>query len=159
MAESVVVEIVTDPTPTVIEAVAALEESTFGRGGLNEWHLPVIARRGRLYIARVGETEMVGAASLIRSWEDSAAFLFDLVVEREWRRRGVGRRLMTAIVEGLKTDGIRRLELTVAPENDAALALYRGFGLNETAFFPQEYGGGMDRVMLTLVLEDSDDRR
>lgn len=157
MVAGVVVELVTEPNSAVIDSIAALEENTFGRGGLNEWHLPVIARQGRLYLARAGQTEVVGAASLIRSWETGTAFLFDLAVTREWRRRGVGRRLMTAAVEGLKRDGIRRLELTVAPQNGPALALYSGFGMRKTAFLPKEYGDGTDRILLRLELEAGND--
>ncbi len=159
-ATGVVVEIVKEPVPGVVEAVTALEETTFGRGGLNEWHLPAIIRQGRLYVARADETKIVvGAASLIRSWETGIAFLLDLAVAREWQRRGVGRRLMAAVVEGLKRDGIRCLELTVAPENGPALALYNGLGMTKAAYLPEEYGVGTDRILLRLELGDGNDGR
>lgn len=160
MAAGVVVELVKEPALAIIESVTALEENAFGRGGLNEWHLPVIARQGRLYVARANETKVVvGAASLIRSWETGIAFLFDLAVAREWRRRGVGRRLMAAVVEELKRDGIRCLELTVAPENGPALALYNGLGMTKAAYLPEEYGGGADRILLRLELGNGNDER
>lgn len=52
-----------------------------------------------------------------------------LSVHDAWRRRGIGTRMMTALIDAAdRWYGLRRLELRVFAGNDAALALYRNFG-------------------------------
>jgi L-phenylalanine/L-methionine N-acetyltransferase len=49
-------------------------------------------------------------------------------VSAQWRRKGVGRELMTAVLEWAPTAGIKRIELYVYARNAAAIGLYEKFG-------------------------------
>src|SRR3712207_1968164 len=49
-----------------------------------------------------------------------------------WRRRGLGRRLMSALVERARAYGLRALSLDVLAENAAAIRLYEGAGMRVT---------------------------
>jgi GNAT superfamily N-acetyltransferase len=46
-----------------------------------------------------------------------------------WRRRGLGRRLMSALLERARGYGLRHLQLEVLAGNDAALGLYESAGM------------------------------
>lgn len=46
-----------------------------------------------------------------------------------WRRRGLGRRLMSTLLERARAYGLRRLSLDVLAENAAAIRLYEGAGM------------------------------
>lgn len=46
-----------------------------------------------------------------------------------WRRRGLGRRLMSALLERARANGLRHLSLDVLAENKAAIRLYEGAGM------------------------------
>ncbi len=151
---NLVVKQIAKPDTEIIARVAALEEETFGRGGLNEWHLPVIVRHGRLYVLVEGE-ELVGAASLVRDWNAANAYLFDLVVEPAARRRGRGRFLMEKVIAALAAEGVEELELTVAPENEAAVSLYKQLGFKATGTLREEYGKGQDRWSMSLKIARS----
>lgn len=152
------IERIDGPNAAEIASVASIEAECFGRGGLNEWHLPVIARQGRLYIAKEAEIP-IGAASIVRSWDPSRAFLFDLVVDPRRRRRGVAASLMETIIRELGSEGLSCLELTLAPENRAAFGLYGGFGFKPVADLPDEYGPGRHRRLLRLDLWDAGEKR
>jgi ribosomal-protein-alanine N-acetyltransferase len=149
--DKLTVRLIESPDTDTIARIAALEEEAFGRGGLNEWHLPVIARHGRLYILKYGE-KIIGAASLIRDWEAGRAFLFDFVIEKDARGRGYGRFLMEQLLVELKEQGIERLELTVAPDNIEAINLYKGSGFQKSAVLADEYGCGEDRWLMSLLI-------
>jgi ribosomal protein S18 acetylase RimI-like enzyme len=56
-------------------------------------------------------------------------WLEDLFVERDARRAGLGRALVTAAFERAEQRGCRRMELDVDEDNTAALAFYRTLGL------------------------------
>jgi ribosomal protein S18 acetylase RimI-like enzyme len=56
-------------------------------------------------------------------------YVRNVVVDRAARRRGVGRLLMEAAAEQLRSHGKRSWRLNVRPENGAALALYARMGM------------------------------
>jgi GNAT superfamily N-acetyltransferase len=49
-----------------------------------------------------------------------------------WRRKGLGRRLMSALLERARGCGLRHLQLEVLAGNDAARRLYEGVGMRVT---------------------------
>jgi GNAT superfamily N-acetyltransferase len=53
----------------------------------------------------------------------------DLFVRPSWRRHGVARALLSALVGEARDRGCRSLDVEVGEHNVAALALYRQFGL------------------------------
>jgi len=54
-----------------------------------------------------------------------------LIVDPARRRTGVGRRLVTELVELARTSGRAACFIRVAPGNDGALALYRAAGFED----------------------------
>jgi GNAT superfamily N-acetyltransferase len=56
-----------------------------------------------------------------------------LYVDRAFRGRGIGRLLVSAILDRAKRAGYRRMRLDSVPELGAAVAMYRSFGFVPTA--------------------------
>jgi RimJ/RimL family protein N-acetyltransferase len=52
----------------------------------------------------------------------------DMLVVSTHRRRGVGSALLDEALRWARSHGVERIELSVYPNNDAAIALYRRFG-------------------------------
>ena len=61
-----------------------------------------------------------------------AGVLHDVMVDPEYRRRGVGRALLDATLEFLKSRGAPRVVLTTAEHNDPAQRLFAGVGFRRT---------------------------
>jgi ribosomal protein S18 acetylase RimI-like enzyme len=59
---------------------------------------------------------------------NKAAHVFLLHVDTDRRRRGVGRQLLQAAEQRAIEDGYPRITLSVDPENEAAIALYKSCG-------------------------------
>jgi ribosomal-protein-alanine N-acetyltransferase len=59
------------------------------------------------------------------------AEVLNLAVAPAFRRRGVARALLAALLDALEARGARSLFLEVRASNSAALALYRAFGFRE----------------------------
>jgi len=49
-------------------------------------------------------------------------------VHPDFHRRGIGRALMQHLIDHARAHALKRLELQVRSDNDAAIALYRGLG-------------------------------
>lgn len=148
-----VIEIKDVDSDTLAELVA-LEEEAFGRGGLNEWVIPVIMRYGRVFML-FKDGQIVGGAELIKDWSNfDLTFLVSFAVKQGHRSKGWGKFFLSEIIERLRKEGLNSLYLTVSPQNEAALALYRKLGFLEVAFLPAEYGKKEDRLLMGLRLGD-----
>ncbi len=63
------------------------------------------------------------------------AYLYDLEVRREHRRRGLGRALLERAIEYCRRNGYDRIGLRVELRNSAALRLYLRAGFRPSALF------------------------
>lgn len=90
-------------------------------------------RRGRFHVL-VAEADhhVVGYASIIAGYNtDTAApelWMLDLFVVRAWRRRGVGRALVTAVAREAGRRGVTSLGWGVRGSNTGARHFYRRLG-------------------------------
>ena len=79
-----------------------------------------------------------------------------MLVEKEWRRRGVGSALLNVAIERARRDGLHKLSLEVFPHNAAGLALYRKCGFVEEGRRVKHYrratGELWDSIVMGLLL-------
>lgn len=76
-------------------------------------------------------------------------------VKRDWRRKGVGRELLTAALEWAPTAGIKRIELYVYARNAPAIALYESHGFaveGQRKAFIHEPDGYVDDLVMARLL-------
>ncbi|MDR3037826.1 MAG: ribosomal protein S18-alanine N-acetyltransferase [Candidatus Adiutrix sp.] len=76
--------------------------------------------------------------------------LLNLAVRPEYRRRGLARRLLKAMLDLGRHAGAATVFLEVRPTNAEALALYHSFGFRVTGRRPKYYDDGEDAHLMTL---------
>src|SRR5215469_2839509 len=89
-----------------------------------------LAERGAILLAEAGD-QVIGVLDLWAGERDDNRHMghFGMSVARDWRGRGVGRRLLTrAIEEARAWPGFCRLELECVAWNAPAIALYESVG-------------------------------
>jgi ribosomal-protein-alanine N-acetyltransferase len=80
----------------------------------------------RVYlVARIGPN-VVGYAGLMTVAEDG--HITTVAVDPQWHRRGVGTRLLLALLDQAVARGVHDVTLEVRMSNAAAQTMYRGFG-------------------------------
>ena len=70
-----------------------------------------------------------------QSWKelrDRAGFIHDVVVDESKRRRGIAESLLSAAVEWLQKQGVPRVVLWTAEQNDSAQRLFTKLGFRRT---------------------------
>lgn len=150
------VRLISEVDKDAISQVNVLEHEIFGKGGLNEWHLPFIIRFGRLFVLEL-DGRVAGAAELVKAWNNPLdAYLIGISVNKLFRGLGYGRYFLKSVIMTLKDDGVRRLLLTADEANHAALNLYRGVGFKIVGNLPNEYGPETDRLLMQLDLSEAD---
>ena len=120
-----------------------------------------LGARGPRHPVLVAEADggVVGWASLnvfnARRAYDHVADL-SLYVEREWRGRGVGRRLLDALVTRAIELGYHKLVLAAFPWNAAGMRAYGRAGFREVGIYREQGrldGRWVDTVVMEKILE------
>jgi [ribosomal protein S18]-alanine N-acetyltransferase len=78
------------------------------------------------------------------------AWILRLRVSEPYRRRHIGLDLLHTLLAEYFRRGISIIQLSVAPENTTAQALYRKFGFEVKAFCKGYFGDGEDRIIMEL---------
>ncbi len=106
-----------------------------------------------------GGPEVVGWGSLNvfnprRAYDHVADF--SLYVERAWRGRGVGGRLLDALVARARALGYHKLVLAAFPFNEGGMRAYRRAGFREVGIYREQGrldGRWVDTVIMEKILE------
>lgn len=92
--------------------------------------------RAHVFVAEDELGRVVGmvSAQLVTSTAEGAlsAWVEDMVVAKEYRRQGLGRRLLEAALEWSAGQGATRAQLLVDTDNEPGLAFYRRLGWRAT---------------------------
>jgi ribosomal-protein-alanine N-acetyltransferase len=105
--------------------------------------------------AAAGEKRIVGYI-FFRFIADEV-HIFRLAVDPEWRRQGIGTRLVTECLQSARRRGSSAAILEVRPSNPEAIALYRQFGFREISRRLGYYSDSReDALILKLELNKED---
>jgi RimJ/RimL family protein N-acetyltransferase len=79
-----------------------------------------------------------------------------MLVDRDWRGRGVGSALVRAGIDWARDQGLHKVSLEVFTHNEAAIALYRKSGFAEEGRRPGQYrrasGELWDSIVMGMLL-------
>jgi len=81
--------------------------------------------------------------------------LLNLAVRPEYRRQGLARRLLTAMLARGREAGVETVFLEVRASNRAALALYESLGFAAVCQRPDYYDDGEDALLMTLITSEA----
>jgi RimJ/RimL family protein N-acetyltransferase len=106
-----------------------------------------------VYVAEAEDGTIVGRLSIARDQHPASRHVADLglMVAQSHRRQGIGRALLAAAVDWARENDVRKLELHVFPYNEAAIALYEGFGFVAEGYRKKHYRQGEELVDAILM--------
>ena len=133
----------------IADRIATFETEPRTAAQIEEW----LTERHLVMVAETGETEVVAfAASFPYSNRPCYAGIgeFSVYVRRNYRGRGAGRTVLTALIEAAKAAGLHKLTSRVFPENAASRALVKGLGFEEIGIHRRH--GQLDGRWLDCVI-------
>ena len=145
----------------IADRIATFETEPRSARQIAEW----FTGRQLVIVAEIEETGPVAfAASFPYSARPCYAGVgeFSVYVAREYRGRGAGRAVLTALIEAATAAGLYKLTSGVFPENAASRAVLKGLGFAETGI-NRRHGqlGGVwrdcvivERLLDTITAED-----
>ena len=118
--------LISEMMPEDIPEVAALERQTFSVPWSENGFLTSLQSPDTLYLTVRQEGRLAGYCGLLQSFDE--ADIMNVAVAPEFRNRGVGRRMLSALMDRGRKRGILRYTLEVRQSNAAALHLYEKLG-------------------------------
>jgi ribosomal-protein-alanine N-acetyltransferase len=79
--------------------------------------------------------------------------ILNVAVHPDWRRRGIGRGLVEAVLEEAREEGAARDTLEVRRYNTPAIALYERLGIRGVGERRNYYGAGEDALLMEKDVE------
>lgn len=128
---------VTEMKPEHVAQVAALEKLCFADPWSemsiaseleNIWSYWLVAVCGEQVVGYIGSQSSIDETDVM-----------NVAVHPDWRRRGIGERLITALVEALKFRGSHALLLEVRASNSPAISLYEKLGFQQVGLRKNYY--------------------
>ncbi len=142
--------------PEELPKIVAIERKSY----LFPWSEQIFRSciRHRDYACRVAEVEGEIVGYGILSLGAGEAHVMNLCVAPEWRGRGIGRAILTHLLQLAREAGAKEVFLEVRPSNRRALQLYRRMGFVEVGtrrgYYPAEWGRE-DAIVMAKPLSPS----
>ncbi|MDO5301388.1 MAG: GNAT family N-acetyltransferase [Tissierellia bacterium] len=141
---------INDIDPQTLKKLLEFGESVFGEDSFDSFGIVSQIHYGQVYaLLNKDRSELVGLAAFHRSWEDrDMAFLSDYAINEEAQGLSIGTRFLSRVLSQLHYQGIERVRLNVATDNDPAIAMYSNVGFEHHDFKEALYGKGEDRYTM-----------
>ena len=148
----------TPATTADIETLIAIENRCFPwPWGRLSFEGELAGRGGGSLAARAttssGDEELI--AYLFYRFIADEVHIFRVAVSPEWRRQGIGSRLVVECLQMARSRGVAAAVLEVRPSNTEAVALYRNFGFQVIGTRPGYYSDSReDALILKLEMKE-----
>ena len=111
-----------------LDAVLAIEEASFNNPTTRQWYESELQRPEVcfVFVIRTRQSRVAGFCAFWRVVDQ--IHINNLAIDPAWRRRGLGRRLLAAVLAEAEAMRAPHVTLEVRRSNSAALALYEGAG-------------------------------
>jgi len=86
----------------------------------------------------------------------TVGWLLSVVILKDYENQGIGSALCLQCIEEFKLMGVRIIKLTVEPNNNAAIHIYKKLGFISIGEKSDFYGPGKDRLLMQLELDQMD---
>lgn len=109
-----------------LEQVEAIEQATFSSPWSLESFRKAMETCGNLYVTALWDDRVAGYCGLWRSFEEGD--ITNVAVDEAFRQRGIGRKMLSFLMEAAEKEGVTQFTLEVRRSNAAALHLYENLG-------------------------------
>ncbi len=129
-----------------IERNAFEKKETFPK----EYFLEVFKKWPEGFLVAKINKEIVGYA--IGEKNENSGLIISVAVKKEWRRKGIGRKLIEKLLENFKKEGMKMIFLHVREENKEAINFYQALGFKIIELVDNYYSNGENAYLMERTL-------
>lgn len=138
-----------------IKTVVSLEELAFGDSlGYDMIYNEITSHSFAHYFVDEIDNEIVGYVGL---WiNDEIGQIVNFLVKKDYQNRGIGKTLMTFVMDYFKNNQVHIISLEVRETNEKAIRLYESFGFKKSYKRLKYYDNSIDAHVLIWRDNDAD---
>lgn len=129
-----------------VPAISKLEEAAFSMPWSAQDFLDMVDREGSLYVTALAGSEVIGCCGVTNACGDGD--INNVVVAEGWRGQGIGKQMLSALMELGKEIGIENYTLEVRVSNTPAICLYESLGFESAGIRPGFYERPREDAMI-----------
>lgn len=137
-----------------LEAIMDIEKSSFPKYPYSiEVFKTLLKDYGKYFLLSKSRGRVIGYACG-RIFREKFGEIVSIAVAPDFRRRGIGRRLMLELESRFKNDGIKFTRLEVSVKNDVAIKFYESLGYEIFKLTKNYYPDGSNAFTMIKFLEE-----
>ena len=141
-----------NPDFEVMKKIIEIEQEAFEEAGnVDLWIIKALIRYGMVFIIKEDD-RIVCIVEYMQVFNKKSLFLYGISTLKEYRHKGYANYILNETEKILKDLGYKEIELTVAPENEIAINLYKKHNYIQEKFLENEYGKGIHRYVMRKKL-------
>ena len=141
-----------NPDFEVMKKIVEIEQEAFeGAGNVDLWIIKALIRYGLVFVIKEND-EIVCIVEYMQVFNKKSLFLYGISTLKKYRHKGYANYILNETEKILKNLSYEEIELTVAPENQIAIDLYKKHGYIKEKFLEDEYGKGIHRYVMRKKL-------
>lgn len=139
-----------DMTKSDLAEVSGVENSCFATPWSEDSFAKEIKNKFARYVVAKVDGKIVGYGGLWLIVDEG--HITNIAVEREYRKKQVGSKILEALIEICKKRNLASMTLEVRETNKAALTLYKKYGFKEAGIRPKYYAdNNEDAIIMWLT--------
>ncbi|RLF08059.1 MAG: ribosomal-protein-alanine N-acetyltransferase [Thermoprotei archaeon] len=143
--------IIRKASPSDFAQIVKIENLSFEKPYPPALILSLLYLHSDLFYVAVANNEVIGYVVGAKKG-NGHGHVISIAVKPEWRRRGVGTKLMEALLNAFKERGLKAAILEVATSNREAIAFYKALGFEKIDLMKKYYPWGEDAYVMIKKL-------
>ena len=141
-----------NPDFEVRKKIIEIEQEAFeGAGNVDLWIVKALIRYGMVFVVEEDD-KIVCIVEYMQIFNKKSLFLYGISTLKRYRHKGYANYILNETEKILKDLDYKEIELTVAPENEIAINLYKKHNYIQEKFLEDEYGKGIHRYVMRKKL-------
>ena len=128
--------------------ISSASKSRTAAGFSDEKDLYDFFKIGNIFLIKAGEDSVGTVSFKLDEKNSNTAFIRSLAILQEHRKKGIGTETMNLLVDMIKNLGFEKVRLTVHPENEHALNIYKKAAFEKVGSIENYHGTGEPRLVL-----------
>ncbi|WP_417237803.1 GNAT family N-acetyltransferase [Bizionia sp.] len=134
-----------------LESIIAIEQHVFDTDSYPAFVIrQLFDISGHYFLVAKEDNSVLGYVLGGLNTENMQGWVLSLGVHQDGRGKGLGKQLTEQLVEVLKTANAKEIALTVYPDNEAAIKIYKHMGFEGDVVLDNYFLDNEDRIIMTL---------
>lgn len=135
----------------ILYKIVEIEDIIFKGASIGNYNIKPMAKYGKVY-ALLKNEDIVSVIEVMSSFNRDLAYIYGLFTNTMYQNQGMAHKILAFVIEDLKKEGIKKIQLTTGIDNLKAKKLYEDFNFKIKEILEDEYKDKERRYLYEALL-------